>query len=41
VSLWDEAAGWEVLFSMGHRMSRRAGHRLAPREDILSGHPKD
>ena len=25
----------------GNRMSRRAGHRLAPREDVLFGHPKD
>ena len=25
----------------GSRMSRRAGHRLAPCEDVLFGHPKD
>jgi len=25
----------------GSRMSHRAGHRLAPREDVLFGHPKD
>jgi len=25
----------------GSRMSRRAGHRLAPREVVLFGHPKD
>jgi hypothetical protein len=41
VSLWDETPGWEVLFSMGHRMSHRVGHRLAPREDVMFGHPKD
>jgi len=25
----------------GNQMSRRVGHRLAPREDVLFGHPKD
>ena len=38
VSLWDRALGWVVLFSTGHQMFHRAGHRLASCEDIIFGH---
>jgi len=36
-----KASAWEVLFSTGRGMSRRAGHRLAPHEEVLFGHLKD
>jgi hypothetical protein len=38
VSLWDEALRWRCYFSTGHQMSRQAGHRFTPREDVLFGH---
>jgi len=41
VSLWDEAPGWGGCIARGNRMFRQAGHRLAPCEDVLFGHPKD
>jgi hypothetical protein len=32
---------WGCYFSTGRRMSRRVGHWLAPREDVLFGPTKD